>query len=1430
MKKKSLLSAILSIVLCVSLIAGSTFALFVTESDVNVAITAGNIDVTATVRDGSMKTYSYDRNVQGVVEQSPAGSFSMGGSAVVSKNEIRLTDIVPGDKVTFAIDVVNNSTVTVMYRTSVTFINNTGLAEGLVVTANGDVISTQGRYSSWQTLDVADSSTAGNIGAVDMVIDFPYTDDDQSEYLGKTCTVVYSVEAVQGNASITEYDENGFMIVDGVLEAISDEVYNATTVIIPDGVTEIGEDVSFYKAPNLETLVIPEGVKVIPSGLAAEAKALTTVVLPQTLTTIGATAFSKCNALSNCNIPDSVTFIGERAFQYTVMPALTLKAGVEYGKNAEGNANTFRGSSATTVIIEDGVTTVPKGIFRDMPNLKSVVIPASVTTLEEYAFRTCKNLDTVVVLSENLTVGGTMVFSEFDTGLGQFTIYVVNEAMKETMKKACNFNNKVKYEIIGAPAAGESVADTIKNAQAGDIVFVPAGEYTDIKAIPDGVTLIGAEGTVFKGSYRFYDNENSGNPTEDIVVQNIDFVSESGCAMEIIGNGTFIDCNFTGPRAVGYCVTTKGTLSFINCTMTAEGSALTFAESPNGAIVIDNCTITGNVGFGAAGDIDISNTAFCGNSTVSFYSSATATNCTLDPTVRFELCGNSNIRVELNGNVVASNPMARTTADILDVLVLDNLGTTSDEFVINGKILVVNANKLTEVIGESDTATLTLLDGTYVVPKVEITSKKDITIDPYFSGAFVTVDGRFDVTGKLTVNNITMTNANASDEGISKQRNNCIYAQSEGVVTCTNVIFDITKATAITTWWSTGDAQTNVTVRGCTFNCNGNRPLQIEANATIEGCTFNDQYRYSVQLTAANATINFKNNIIGQSVTSGKPVYGVQLTSDYGNSNLVINLEGNTIIDRGEEDILCVWESGVGTSNGFVDVPTITVNGGEMVSLDGWYATDAEGKVTVDALIGTTAKTYHILNENGLVWFNQQANSGNTFGGKTVVLEGDCDLFGIVWQPIAKFSGTFDGQGHTISNLTVTASSKAAFFGILAGATVKNVTFDNATVVGNHYVGVIVGWEGSESVLTTIENCHVTNSTVTATPELIGEKWDNGDKIGGIAGYTVTTIIKNCSVKDSTVGGYRDVGGILGYAHGKTSPFVTTVTGNTVENVTLAQNNAHNYKGYTKLEDYDLEAVVGEAVTSAKIEADNTVSGVSYAYSTEVEVKDSNSLKDAISSTNASEIVVDLGAGTVDMPSVNGKDVTISGTKDTVVSVYKPNMTGTDVTFNGVTVKGSGYSTGVQHVNTVTYNDVTIDGEMCLYGEKVVFNNCTFELAAGKYIWTYGAKEVEFNNCTFNTAGKAILVYNEMATTAATEKVTVNGCTFNATASDKTGNGFTCAAVEIGTGSPFEVYFTGVNTVDEDFAGLWRDKGNEVGKDNGNLVSVYENGVQVYNA
>ena len=141
------------------------------------------------------------------------------------------------------------------------------------------------------------------------------------------------------------------------------------------------------------------------------------------------------------------------------------------------------------------------------------------------------------------------------------------------------------------------------------------------------------------------------------------------------------------------------------------------------------------------------------------------------------------------------------------------------------------------------------------------------------------------------------------------------------------------------------------------------------------------------------------------------------------------------------------------------------------------------------------------------------------------------------WTPIANFTGTFDGQGHTISNMKVSITSQSTstilggLFEILFG-TVSNLIVEGEVTVnggGYCYAGGICGRQASEK----IEFCRF-NGTVSSTTS------DNtsGNYAGGITGSTsgVPQIIGCIANAKATVsGGKADgsaAGGLAGSIYG----------------------------------------------------------------------------------------------------------------------------------------------------------------------------------------------------------------------------------------------------------------------------------------------------------
>ena len=177
------------------------------------------------------------------------------------------------------------------------------------------------------------------------------------------------------------------------------------------------------------------------------------------------------------------------------------------------------------------------------------------------------------------------------------------------------------------------------------------------------------------------------------------------------------------------------------------------------------------------------------------------------------------------------------------------------------------------------------------------------------------------------------------------------------------------------------------------------------------------------------------------------------------------------------------------------------------------------------------------------------------------------------------------------------------------------------------------------------------------------------------------------------------------------------------------------------------------------------------------------SLDEAITAVADGEtIVVNAGEYTLN-GSLNytGKAFTIAAADGADVSFDMSAavaLHGAKITFNNVTFdyKTNGNYIGLQHADTLVYNNCTINGVVFLYAVNETFNSCKFyqDSADAYNVWTYGAQNVAFNGCTFNCVGKAVLVYNEGA--VAKTDLTVKDTKFIASApvEDK-------AAIEIDT-------------------------------------------------
>ncbi len=202
----------------------------------------------------------------------------------------------------------------------------------------------------------------------------------------------------------------GFEIENGVLKKYTGGEY--LTVIVPEGVTEIGKQAFFGSGLDGK----------FGNGLAAYR-----IVLPNSVKIIGESAFSGCTILKEINIPDSVTEIGNDAFKDVALEKVHMPdVGNWLNIKITGSGShisfwtstpisiasdvDFNGQSSETVIIPEGHEKIREYAFVNLVSMKRVVIPGSVREIGEHAFSNCKALEEIDI-SDGVTKIGTGAFS-----------------------------------------------------------------------------------------------------------------------------------------------------------------------------------------------------------------------------------------------------------------------------------------------------------------------------------------------------------------------------------------------------------------------------------------------------------------------------------------------------------------------------------------------------------------------------------------------------------------------------------------------------------------------------------------------------------------------------------------------------------------------------------------------------------------------------------------------------------------------------------------------------------------------------------------------------------------------------------------------------------------------------------------------------------
>lgn len=198
MKRNVIVSAFLAIALCMSVIAGATFALFTSNAKVNLSITSATVKVSADVE--NLKLYSTTEvnpaTNKGKKQDLTGNTFLLGGTANFTDGVLTLDRLAPGDGVTFDIKLTNKSNIDVKYRVVIGESTGGDLADALDITVNGD------KYEGAINTEWNEVAANADIPSVPVKVELPVAANN--DYAEKTVSLDITVEVVQASIKNTE--------------------------------------------------------------------------------------------------------------------------------------------------------------------------------------------------------------------------------------------------------------------------------------------------------------------------------------------------------------------------------------------------------------------------------------------------------------------------------------------------------------------------------------------------------------------------------------------------------------------------------------------------------------------------------------------------------------------------------------------------------------------------------------------------------------------------------------------------------------------------------------------------------------------------------------------------------------------------------------------------------------------------------------------------------------------------------------------------------------------------------------------------------------------------------------------------------------------------------------------------------------------------
>lgn len=433
--------------------------------------------------------------------------------------------------------------------------------------------------------------------------------------------------------------------------------------------------------------------------------------------------------------------------------------------------------------------------------------------------------------------------------------------------------------------------------------------------------------------------------------------------------------------------------------------------------------------------------------------------------------------------------------------------------------------------------------------------------DNFVCGGGVYVDGSFEMSGEATIKGCQAISDFANGGGVFVNSSRSFVMSNEakiencqaisnssrgrgeggGVYLANNTKFTLSGSAVIQNCTATNSANHGEAYGGgVSADCV--KEITLADSARIVGCA------------AANGSGLYITGShqpgYGKLFANGGSVEGDVVLGDYENYPCTITGTGGTVF-KGKVTVAPGSTIKSGTFNGEVtNNGTITggtfsgevINNGTITG--GTFSGGITGKPALITGSGTETVPYQISTADQLKLFRDIVNGSNgqtQNRGAYAVLTADIDLNNEPWTPIgpdrdSAYTGTFDGQGHTVKNLSVTVNvqpGRAGLFGCVKDGTIRKLTVAGSVscTANQGWCGGIAGYAMDE----TIENC-ASLCTVSCT--------GIDARVGGIVGLvdynSRTLIIRDCynigKITGRSDNGSGDAGGICGfYMNGKIS-------------------------------------------------------------------------------------------------------------------------------------------------------------------------------------------------------------------------------------------------------------------------------------------------------